>query len=86
MEMPNGNHPPRGHRVERRDVMEITTARRTIVLRDDQYFCVTGRAWEVWQDSPTRRILRIPADRVKWVSPRPGLQANRDESMDVAKE
>lgn len=37
-------------------------------LSDNQYFCKTKKAWEIWQKDPAsgldRRVHRIPAHRI----------------------
>jgi hypothetical protein len=78
-EMVDTNKSNRGHRIEERGVREISTAHETIGLLGGQYFCRTAGAWEIWQDDPTPHcIRRIPMSRVLWVSPKPGLQPQRD--------
>lgn len=58
----------RMERVERRDIESVLTAMREIALGPGQYFCETGAAYEIWDEtSLPHMIKRIPRSRVFWV-------------------
>lgn len=49
------------------NILELRTARLTIVLGPGQRFYETKNAYEVWDESPLRRVHRIPKSSVLWV-------------------
>lgn len=51
-------------RLDMSHVKAIVTAKETIALSSGQFFCRTPRAWEIWQESPIRRLVRIPQKKV----------------------
>ena len=63
-----------GQRIERRDIERISTISRWIVLGENQYFCETQKAWEIWgplEDEPNgliRFIKRFPKKSVYWIT------------------
>ena len=49
-------------------IKAIRTANLLIELSDNQYFCTTPRAFEIWEKgSLPRMVKRIPTYRVFWV-------------------
>ncbi len=46
-------------RIERPDIKALVTARRRIVLTDNQMFCSTGSSFEIWDKEPLRRVHSI---------------------------
>lgn len=46
------------------DVKAITTATKQYELADNQVFYCTKAAWEIWQEEPLIRIMRIPRKRI----------------------
>jgi len=73
--MPKNEKPlKRGERIERRDIRMISTARLNIVLGENQHWCETPKAYELWgpreEDTPNAPILflkRFPKKTVYWV-------------------
>jgi len=49
------------------DVRAISTATKTIEADSGQSWYKTGAAWELWQDKPLSRLLRVPSRRVYWI-------------------
>ena len=49
------------------DVSAVSTATKTIEADKGQSWYKTGTAWELWQNKPLARLLRIPRKRVYWV-------------------
>ena len=49
------------------DVEAVSTATKTIELDSGQSWYRTEAAWELWQDKPLARLLRIPSKRVYWI-------------------
>jgi len=57
--------PNKRQRIERRDIAAMRTANIIIELADKQYFCETGAAYEVWDESRLPvRLYRVPKSRV----------------------
>lgn len=55
-------------RVERKDIERLVTARYLVALTENQYFCETAKAYEIWEgDSLPYRVKRIPKTSVLWV-------------------
>lgn len=51
-------------RLDMSHVKAIVTAKETIALEHGQFFCRTPRAWEIWQEVPIQRIVRIAQKKV----------------------
>ena len=57
-----------GARNIRKDVSCILTGSGEIGLSDNQYFCETGKAWEIWEVNPLPRMVkRNPSKFVYWI-------------------
>ena len=72
--MPRKDQPlKRGERIERRNIEIICTATRNIVLGEDQFWCETPKAYELWGplDDPHNWLIyflkRFPKKSVYWV-------------------
>lgn len=65
--------PNPNHRVERRNIKRLVTARYVIVLTKNQYFCETKAAYEIWEEGEgalLHRVKRISKKSVLWVIPK----------------
>ena len=58
-----------GNRIYRRDIIAIRTALYSIELAENQTFCETDKAFEIWQEtnSLNRRIKRYDKARVLFI-------------------
>jgi acyl-coenzyme A synthetase/AMP-(fatty) acid ligase len=60
-------HTPSEGREEKPTVTSITTATRIIERQDNQHFCCTPKAWELWQSEPAKRIKRWDRKYIFWI-------------------
>ena len=55
-------------REDRREIKTLITAREDVNLSENQYFCSTPKAYEIWDETEfPKRIYRISKTRVFWV-------------------
>lgn len=54
------------NRIERPDLKALIMKSKRIVLKDDQMFCSTKGAFEIWDKEPLRMVYRIQRRYVLW--------------------
>ena len=64
---------PKTQREHHPDVRAVSTATKTIEAGSGQSWYRTRAVWELWQEEPLARLLRIPRPRVYWIIGKEGV-------------
>jgi hypothetical protein len=55
-------------RMVRKDVNQVWTRNRIYEIDTNQYFCETGKAWEMWDENGLLRMIkRIDKKYIQWI-------------------